>query len=137
MLRGRDRPRPVRLSTPNVRSEPMMRPGQLQLNEFELAILERMATRYPALREHLGQLHVLSREFTGVGSYTTFLCDDSGPQSVITMAGVHMPNVPNGLDTLLFCWGGRPCLLEICSYGEPWDGTFDGFLFGSEPEELR
>ena len=114
----------------------MMRPGQLQPNEFELAILERMATRHPTLREHLGQLHVLSREFTGVGCFTTFLCDDSGPQSVITMGVVHMPGVPNGLDTVLFCRGGRPDYLEIVTCGnETWDGTFDGFSIGWVPEQ--
>lgn len=107
----------------------MMRPGQLQPNEFELTILERMATRHPTLREHLGQLHVLSREFTGVGCFTTFLCDDSGPRSVVGMVGaIHMPDVPNGLDAVLFCRDGRPDYLEIVSFGsEEWDGTFDGF----------
>ena len=106
----------------------MMRPGQLEPNEFELAILERMATRHPTLREHLGDLHVLSRDFTGVGCFTTFICEDSGPKSVIDMDGlVHIPDVPNGLGAVLFLQGGRPLCLEVFSYVEPWDGTFDGF----------
>jgi hypothetical protein len=114
----------------------MMRPGQLEPNEFELTILERMATRHPALREHLGQLHVLSRNFTGVGCFTTFVCVDSDSKSVIHMDGlVHVPTVPNGLGAVLFCRGGHPECLEVFSFGEPWDGTFDGFSLGSVPEE--
>ena len=116
----------------------MMRPGQLQPNEFELAILERMATRHPSLREYLGHLQVLSRDFTGVGCFTTFVCVDSDLKSVIHMDGlVSVPAVPNGLGALLFCRGGRPECLEVFSYGEPWDGTYDGFSIGWVPEQPR
>ena len=105
-----------------------MRPGQQEPNELELAILERMATRHPTLREHLGQLHVLSREFTGVGSFTAFICESSEPKSHIGMDGIiHIPDAPSGLGAVLFLRGGRPECLEVFSYVEPWDGTFDGF----------
>ena len=55
----------------------MMRPGQREPNEFERAILEWIAAEHPALRTHLAGLHILSREFTGVGSFTNFLYDAS------------------------------------------------------------
>ena len=50
----------------------VLRPGQSIPNDFETAILERIALNNPSLREHFSRLHVLSREFTGVGSYTNF-----------------------------------------------------------------
>jgi hypothetical protein len=53
-----------------------MRPGQLEPNEFEIALLKGFAAQDPSLC--LDSLHVLSREFTGVGSFTKFLCDGSG-----------------------------------------------------------
>lgn len=54
-----------------------MKPGQLTPNEFENAILERLASKTEALRPLLARLHVLSREFTGVGSFTNFKVDPS------------------------------------------------------------
>lgn len=56
-----------------------MHPGQREPNECEVAILERIAAEYPPLRTQLEHLHVLSREFTGVGSFTNFLCQNSEP----------------------------------------------------------
>jgi len=53
-----------------------MRRGQIKPNEFELAILERLASKEPSVRGSVGQLHVLSRKFTGVGSFTTFACEE-------------------------------------------------------------
>jgi hypothetical protein len=57
-----------------------MPPGQLQPNELETAILKRIAKDEPWLQMSAGDLHVLSREFTGVGGYTKFSCDF--PESV-------------------------------------------------------
>ena len=85
----------------------MMRPGRHEPNELELAILERMATRHPALRGHLGQLHVLSREFTGVGSFAAFICEPSEPKSHIGMDGIiQIPDAPSGLGAVRFLRGG-------------------------------
>jgi hypothetical protein len=107
-------------------------PGQLAPNEFERAVLERIAINQPSLRQHVGHLHVLSREFTGVGSFTNFACEDSGLESqrqqFVLNGRIVMPSVPNGLGAVLFSRGGRPKCLEIFSYGEDhWDGVFDGF----------
>jgi hypothetical protein len=75
-----------------------MRPGQIKPNEFELAILDRLASKEPALRGGaVGQLHVLSREFTGVGSYTNFACEDSSADA---------PDKQVGLDELITMPGG-------------------------------
>jgi len=109
-----------------------MRPGQTEPNEFELAILERIASEQPSLRNAAGTLHVLSRKFTGVGSFTNFACDASPEstldQSIALDGLIKMPGVPNGMGAVLFCKGGLPQCLEIFTYGnERWDGIYEGF----------
>jgi|SRR4051812_1883548 hypothetical protein len=84
-----------------------MRPGQIKPNEFEFAILERLASREPSIRGSVGQLYVLSREFTGVGSFTTFACEKlpaDAPRQQISLddAIITMPDVPNGMGAVLF-----------------------------------
>ena len=115
-----------------------MPPGQIQPNEFELAILNRLATKEPSIHKSLGQLEVLSREYTGVGGYTNFLIRDSSPDAFEQRIGldelITMPSVPNGMGAVLFCKGGRPQCLEVFTFGdERWNGVFDGFHI--EPSE--
>jgi hypothetical protein len=109
------------------------RPGQIEPNEFELAILDRIAATSPSLRMYLRHLHVLSREFTGVGSFTNFKCEDKGGQVGEQRIGLDdlivMPNVQNGMGAVLFCQGDQPKCLETCTFGdELWDGVFEGFV---------
>jgi len=111
-----------------------MRPGQLKPNDFELAILRRLAASEPWLAKFLEDLHVLSREFTGVGSFTKFLLDetnaDSAPRHVGLKGCIAMPGVPNGLFAELFCQGEHPSMLEVASCGSDlWDGVYGGFSF--------
>lgn len=109
----------------------MMRPGQLTPNAFELAILERIAADQPSILVHLGHLHVLSREFTGVGSFTNFQCGsgtDVSEQRLSLNASIVMPGVPSGMGAILFCLGDWPKCLETFTYGnDHWDGVFEGF----------
>jgi hypothetical protein len=112
-----------------------MRPGQIDANDFEVAILERLAIARPSLRSLIPSLHVLSREFTGVGSYTTFLCHDGsagfGDERIGLDDLIHMPNVPNGMGAVLYCSAGAPKCLETYTFGtEPWDGVYSGFTIG-------
>jgi hypothetical protein len=109
-----------------------MRPGQVKPNEFELAILERLATKEPSIRGAVARLHVLSREFTGVGSFTNFACEESvadAPELRVGLDGlIKMPGVPNGMGAVLFCKGDRPRCLELFTYGDDhWEGVYDGF----------
>ncbi len=109
-----------------------MRPGQSQPNDFELAILERLAVQKPSLRRAVDGLIVLSREFTGVGSFTKFKCDESTsstPERQVGLDGlIRMPGVPNGLGAVLFYIGEQLKCLEVYTYGdEHWDGAYDGF----------
>jgi hypothetical protein len=110
----------------------VIRPGQIEPNEFELTILERIAAKNPSLRMYLRNLHVSSREFTGVGSYTNFKCEGEGTQVVEQRIGLDdiivMPNVQNGMGAVLLCQGNRPKCLETYTFGdELWDGVFEGF----------
>jgi hypothetical protein len=109
-----------------------MRPGQIKPNDFELAILERLASKESSLRVAVGRLHVLSREYTGVGSYTNFACEDSSanaPDKQVVLDNlIMMPGVPNGMGAVLFCKGDTPKCLEVFTYGDDhWEGVYDGF----------
>lgn len=109
-----------------------MKPGQRTPNEFEVALLAAFARQDPSLAATLRELHVLSREFTGVGSFTTFLCDDAArwpSRSPVTLARlITIPGVAHGLCAVLFFDGSQPKMLEVAVYGEEhWDGLFDGF----------
>jgi len=110
-----------------------VRPGQLQPNEFERAILHGFAAVQSSLLQRIDSLHVLSREFTGVGSFTRFQRDDSASaaselQLGLNHAEIRVPSVPSGLGAVLFCHGDDPTCLELFTYGEEhWDGAYDGF----------
>jgi hypothetical protein len=115
------------------------RPGQIEPNELELAILQRMAAKNPPLLAQIGSLHVLSREFTGVGCYTNFKCEGDSAHIAEQRIGlddlIEMPNVQNGLGAVLLCLGGLPTCLETYTFGaELWDGVFEGFRFKKRTE---
>ncbi len=110
----------------------MNRPGQIEPNEFELAILERLAAESPPLLAYMRNLHVLSREFTGVGSYTKFRCADKGAQTSLQPISLSdliiVPGVQSGMGAVLFWEGDQPKCLETYTFGaELWDGVFEGF----------
>ena len=108
-----------------------MKPGQMEPNELEAAILERLAGQEPSLCESVRRLHVLSREYTGVGSFTRFLCKEPGEskEQIVGLEGlIHMPKVNNGMGAVLYCKGAQPECLELFTYGDDhWDGTYLGF----------
>lgn len=109
-----------------------MKPGQTEPNELELAILGRLARQEPSSLPSLRDLHVLSREYTGVGSFTKFHREESGAEAdnrqVSLEALIRMPKVPSGLGAVLFCEGMQADCLEIFAYGEEHgDGVYDGF----------
>ena len=110
-----------------------MRPGQLHPNEFERAILRSFASVLPSLLPRIDSLQVLSRKFTGIGSFTHFQHDETQPaaeepQLGLNHAEIHLATVPSGLGAVLFCRGDDPTCLELFTYGdEAWDGVYDGF----------
>ena len=95
-------------------------------------MLEGLASEHPFIRPLLRGLHVLSREFTGVGSFTTFSCETAETPARSEFLGlsalISMPTVPSGMGAVLWCHSHRPQCLEIYVYGDTfWDGLFDGF----------
>lgn len=110
-----------------------MGPGHLQPNELEQAILERIAQEEPWLQIPAAGLPVLSREFTGVGGYTNFLCDlpeskdDRHPR---LKPLIRLPTVSGGMGAVLWCRASQPSCLELFTYGDDkWNGLYDGFYF--------
>ena len=97
-----------------------MRPGQLTPNDFELAILRRILSKEPSIAAEVDRVHVLSREFTGVGSFTKFQCNAAGTNSPDRRLGlddlINRPSVPNGMGAVLFCKGGKPECLEVVHF---------------------
>ena len=114
-----------------------MRPGQLTPNELEMAILLRIADRHPSIKSRLSSLHVLSRTYTGVGSYTNFAQDNTAEVRAVEHLGletaIRLPSLQYGLGAELCCEGNSPKFLEVVAYGEHRDGTFDGFVIESAP----
>lgn len=107
-----------------------MRPGQKEPNELEFAILNVIATGEPEMRPFLEKLHVMSREYTGVGSFTYFRVEPSdwGPERVFSpTCTIRIPGMRIGLAFALRCQGSHPEILEIFAHDEEWDGVYDGF----------
>jgi hypothetical protein len=110
----------------------LVRPGQLTPNALESAILHKISVIHPDANLAASKLHVLSRKYTGVGSFTTFnhaTCEAKAPRNVLNLPGViTIAGVPNGLGAHLMLLAGLPDCLEIYTFGsDHWDGTFDSF----------
>jgi len=109
-----------------------VRPGQIEPNEFEIAIIQEFAKSNNNLTDQVPDLHVLSREYTGVGGYTNFNChkpEDEKESSMIFDFLINLPDVPGGMGAVLYLRGSEIECLEVFSHvsTERWDGTFDGF----------
>ena len=108
------------------------KPEQSSPNAFEVAILQAMARERPSLELDFNHLAVRRRAYTGVGSYTDFLCAPSGERKSFGLkAPITVPGVPKGMGAVLFCRGQRPECLETFTCGEHyWAGTSEGFSVG-------
>jgi len=116
-----------------------MKPDQTILNELEKAILKALTVEHPPLKGMTDRLHVLSREFTGVGSFTHISSASSsvelGERQIGLQVSIRIPSVPNGLGAVLFCEEGKPTCLELFTYGDDkWNGQFDGFTIETDAE---
>ncbi|HVW24442.1 MAG TPA: hypothetical protein VHC69_03695 [Polyangiaceae bacterium] len=105
------------------------RTEQSPLNALERAILDAMTREHPSLVVDADRLHVRSRRYTGVGSYTDFACDDSGePRTLRLKARITMPGLPNGMGAVLYLCGRQlQCLETFTSGDDYWDGASEGF----------
>jgi hypothetical protein len=107
------------------------RPGPDKPTALEVAILDRMAVQDPSIGASLVGLRVLSRDFTGAGSFTEFRREFPAAETQHRHIGldvlIRIPALANGLGAVLFCKGNTPERLEVYTFGEDWDGVFDGF----------
>lgn len=105
--------------------------SQLKLNEFEVAILDRLAGETLSQELRTGRIRVLSRQLTGAGSYTDFDCPQRDECAHVGLEVlINMPGVPSGMGAVLFLKGGHPQCLEVHTYGgESWNGIYEGFSF--------
>jgi len=101
-------------------------------NAFEIAILQAIARERPSLILDLDHLEVRSRRYTGVGSYTDFVCDESPDDDMLKLkAPIAVAGVPHGMGAVLMCRGHRPESLETFTYGDDgWTGALEGFSVG-------
>jgi hypothetical protein len=110
-----------------------MKSDENALNEFEKAVLKRMADQAPALASAISELALSSRELTGVGSYTKFasnqtLVFDTSTGPLALDVHISMPGVPLGLGALLFFNANSIAFLEIFAHGDDaWGGNWEGF----------
>jgi hypothetical protein len=106
-------------------------------NDFERAILLRIADENPSitsvLKALLPALRVSDRDFTGVGSFTTFVPGAAHAEFTAHTYGlqsscVRLPGLEVGLDAILFSDEGKPDFVDFVNIGnEPWDGRHEGF----------
>lgn len=101
-------------------------------NAFEIAILAALSREHPSLIVDVNGIRVRSRSYTGVGSYTDFLCEASGEQETVGLtARIAVPGIRNGMGAALICRGRRPECLETFTLGDEfWSGSFEGFSVG-------
>lgn len=109
-----------------------MKSNDAELNVLEDAILTRMAEQLPALLPVIPTLTVISREVTGVGSFTNFSSQHAdvpyGARHLAIDAHILIPGVENGLGALLFFKEGKIDCLELFAYGDDtWDGRWLGY----------
>jgi hypothetical protein len=110
-----------------------------ELNQFELAILNKIADEYSILKIHIPFLIVKSREATGVGIYVHFsykgqpnnivLIDPGGYFALSSMDTLEMEGLKYGLAYEISITDGLIDFLELVTYGEDWDGTIRNFCF--------
>jgi hypothetical protein len=106
------------------------------LNQFELAILDRLSVDNPVIKKHIPFLRVRNREVTGVGMYVHFFYVnnapslDSIPKPYISTSGyLKMEGLKDGLIDDVNITDGKVDFLELVTYDEPWDGIIRNFFW--------
>jgi len=105
------------------------------LNEFEVAMLERIAEANPRYREQLRAVcesaRIASRECSGAGGFFTFAPNDvvfePANFELSPEAEISLPGLEHGMGAILFVRAGRVDWLEIFAYDEEWWGELRGF----------
>ena len=118
------------------------------INELERSLLSAFSRQVPALAPALRDLRVLDREFSGVGTFTTFApatVQPTVPDGPIGLEClIEIPGIPNGLLASLAIKGRQVEFLEIVALDSDWDGRHEGFTISAcgpnnsfKPKPLR
>ena len=106
------------------------------LNQFELALLERLSVDNPIIKKYIPFLRVRNREVTGVGMYVYFfyVIDspflDSIPHPYLSTSGyLKMDGLKDGLIDDMNIKDGKIDFLELVTYDESWDGVVRNFFW--------
>ena len=107
-----------------------------ELNQFELAILDRLSASNPEIRKHIPYLRVKERKMTGVGMRIN-LDYIPGSESLDYIKKVHlsangylkMEGLTDGLIDNTGITNGRIDFIELVTYDEPWDGVIRDFFW--------
>jgi len=110
-----------------------------ELNKLELSILERLAVKYPFIKEHIPFLKVDSRENTGVGMYVNLVYNNPSNEelhfgeqnsAISTNETIEIAGLKYGLGYEVDITEGKVKFIELVTYGEEWDGIIpNNFTF--------
>ena len=104
---------------------------RISLNELEAALLAAFAEQEPRLLSCIQGLRVTGREFSGVGTFTSFAPNAvpaATPRGPIGLDWiVDVPGIPNGLGASITVAADGIEFLEIASLSGNWDGSHAGF----------
>ena len=109
------------------------------LNEFELAILEKLSADYPVIGKHVPYLRVKERRVTGTAMYVG-LAYIRGAESLdfiplkhlSTKGYLKMEGLQDGLIDGTTVVDGRIDKIELMTYDEPWDGSIRKFFWAEK-----
>jgi hypothetical protein len=109
------------------------------LNKLEYSILERLASKYPFVKEHIPFIKVESRLNTGVGMYINLAYNNPSNKelkvgmentSVSTNEVIQIDGLKYGLTYEVDISDEKIKFIELVTNGEDWDGKVsDNFIF--------
>jgi hypothetical protein len=107
-----------------------------KLNQFETAILEKLAIDNPIIKKHIPFLTVKERKLTAGGMYI-HLNYLPGSEKLEYIQRMHlsttgylkMQGLEDGLIDNLKITNGRIDIMELVTYGEAWDGVIRDFFW--------
>lgn len=103
------------------------------LNELELALLNGLVEKYPALASHITYLKVEKREITKTGmcvhlSYSDFKPEAEAINALFSNAeNIHIKSLKSGLGYVIDITDGIIQHIEFVTYGEKWNGKVTDF----------
>jgi hypothetical protein len=106
------------------------------LNDLEISLLETFVFSFPFFKTHISKLNVVEREATGVGMFIRFTYLDSNGidldnrylnTGLATDHNIQLNNLEFGLAYEVGITNSKIDFIELVTYGEDWDGTYDTF----------